>query len=229
MNRSFRKVFHSGHRVCAPDLGFTLIEMLVVIAIIMTLITIAMPNYTDAQYRARVARAMADMRTVSVAMEQYHIDWQMYPADQVPKLGTVENGLFQLTTPLTYLYEIPEDIFERGNSGMEIEPTAGVIDRWFELASTGVPPELVAEYRPVLQLYAIYSPGPDVQSDFFNPLAWPYDGEENPCPHRLGFVNYSATNGTRSPGDIVRLGGEYKSGLYCIDGQQVSGGRTIYR
>jgi len=209
--------------------GFTLIEMLVVIAIILTLISIALPNYTDAQYRAKVARAKADMRTVGIAVEQYFIDWGMYPPDQVPKLGTDENGLFQLTTPLTYLQELPQDIFDMGNSGMEVNP-AGAIDRWFEFASTGVPPSLVNFLRPITNAYAIYSTGPDISDNFNDPLNWPYDDETPPCPTKLGFVNYSPTNGTRSGGDLVLLGGEFKSGYYCVDGWKViNGSRKIYR
>ena len=42
--------------------GFTLIELLIVIAIILILIAIALPNFLEAQERARVTRAKAELR-----------------------------------------------------------------------------------------------------------------------------------------------------------------------
>src|SRR3972149_889908 len=94
----------------ARENGFTLIELLVVVSIILILITIAMPNFMDAMTRAKVARARADMRTVSVALEQYYIDWRHYPPDHLPDSAgfhTAFAGLFQITSPLTYLVEVP--------------------------------------------------------------------------------------------------------------------------
>ena len=43
--------------------GFTLIELLIVIAIILILIAIALPNFLEAQERARVVRANGHLRT----------------------------------------------------------------------------------------------------------------------------------------------------------------------
>jgi prepilin-type N-terminal cleavage/methylation domain-containing protein len=64
--------------------GFTLIELLIVIAIILILIAIALPNFLAAQVRAKVARVSEDLRSVSIALEQYQIDWRKYPTMIVP-------------------------------------------------------------------------------------------------------------------------------------------------
>lgn len=49
--------------------GFSLIELLVVVAIIAVLATIAIMNYFSAIARARQKRTMADMRTIAQAWE----------------------------------------------------------------------------------------------------------------------------------------------------------------
>lgn len=55
--------------------GFTLIELLIVVAIIAILALIAVPNFLEAQTRAKVARAMTDLRTMHVAYNAYMVDW----------------------------------------------------------------------------------------------------------------------------------------------------------
>ena len=51
--------------------GFTLVELVIVIAIIGILAGIAIPYYTDAQATARGARIVADMTTIQEAYTVY--------------------------------------------------------------------------------------------------------------------------------------------------------------
>ncbi|MBK7496395.1 MAG: prepilin-type N-terminal cleavage/methylation domain-containing protein [Candidatus Omnitrophica bacterium] len=58
--------------------GFTLIELLIVIAIILILIAIALPNFLEAQIRAKVAAAKGTLKSVQVALESYGLDNKPY-------------------------------------------------------------------------------------------------------------------------------------------------------
>ena len=59
--------------------AFTLIELLIVVAIIAILAAIAVPNFLEAQMRAKVSRCNADMRTIATGLESYRVDNNSLP------------------------------------------------------------------------------------------------------------------------------------------------------
>lgn len=84
--------------------GFTLIELMVVIAIIGILASIAIPNYSDYVLRSKVAEAGSSLAQLRVRMEQYFQDNRSYDADPGTPAGTcgvatsgVESKFFTLT------------------------------------------------------------------------------------------------------------------------------------
>ena len=64
--------------------GFTLIELMIVIAIIIILAAIAIPNYLRMTDRARRARVAGDFASLATSLEAYSVDWGKYPTDGTP-------------------------------------------------------------------------------------------------------------------------------------------------
>lgn len=61
--------------------GFTLVELLVVMAIIALLLTIATPRYFRHVERTKEAVLKEDLATVRDAIDKYHADTGAWPAD----------------------------------------------------------------------------------------------------------------------------------------------------
>lgn len=59
--------------------GFTLVELLVVVAIIGILAAIAIPQFSAYRTKAYNSSAMSDLRNFKSAMEAYAYDNQCYP------------------------------------------------------------------------------------------------------------------------------------------------------
>ena len=60
--------------------GFTLLELIIVIAIIGILASIAVPNYMQTPVRAREAVLKTNLRTIREVIDQFHADKGGYPA-----------------------------------------------------------------------------------------------------------------------------------------------------
>jgi general secretion pathway protein G len=70
--------------------GFTLIEMLVVILILMILAALIIPKLIGRTDDAKIAAAKSDIATLSSSLDQYRLDNDKYP--------TTEEGLNALVT-----------------------------------------------------------------------------------------------------------------------------------
>jgi prepilin-type N-terminal cleavage/methylation domain-containing protein len=188
--------------------GFTLIELLIVVAIIAILAAIAVPNFLEAQTRAKVSRCKADMRSTATGVEAYCVDNNKYPlygrvtiADVVEPLCLGIGGMANpdknefvhthLTTPIAYITTRFEDPFATRLPGPQ--PFMRYYDYMsipYHFSLPGAPPPPVQ--RDILEktgLWRLIACGPDrdrgADAKFYNLI-------------------YDPTNGTVSDGDIVR-------------------------
>ena len=91
------------------EAGFTLLELIVVVAVIGILATIAMPKMKDFPRRAAEAALRTDLRVMRDAIDQYYGDKGHYP-------GTLETLVDD-----GYLRSIPIDPITKSNESWEIE------------------------------------------------------------------------------------------------------------
>ena len=148
--------------------GFTLIELLIVIAIILILIAIALPNFLEAQIRAKVTAAKSEMRALGQATAAYYNDFRRDPEpDRSPP--SPDNGMdrfwwgfasHRLTSPIEYISSIPVDPFP--------DTTGALLWGW-----TGIDPvnnlEINSPYLAVTRTIAtsdlgVWQPGDEVWS-----------------------------------------------------------------
>lgn len=189
-------------------LAFTLIELLIVVAIIAILAAIAVPNFLEAQVRSKVSRCKADMRSVVTALESYAVDNSKYPpmADNTPGLDVrpVGNGFHSrmptfLTTPIQYVTSMFEDPFVKAdtawsNNTYPLATRVGMRYAYYETVSLSAPApdgytDLWNKLVPWVGSWLLYGYGPDRTA-----LA----------PNNGTLIPYDATNGTVSAGNIVR-------------------------
>ena len=59
--------------------GFNLIELVVVMAIVSLLVSLALPNLIETMHRSRQSKTIADLRALGNALERYAVQTAAYP------------------------------------------------------------------------------------------------------------------------------------------------------
>lgn len=203
--------------------GFTLIELLIVVAIIAILAAVAVPNFLEAQTRAKVSRVKADMRSIAAAIESYAVDHGRYPAPDGITGGPIDlmspPTFFEvkmpraITTPVAYFSRIIDDTFWNLDPAEHYRPYH-FSPRWYATLDQGQGYDGALEFdafhfsnffrvSEAVQWYLL-SHGPDVDHD-----AGPSGGGVPGQPGHItgeGVAPYDPTNGTRSSGDLTLWG-----------------------
>jgi len=201
--------------------GFTLIELLIVVAIIAILAAIAVPNFLEAQVRAKVSRCKNDTRSLAVALEAYYVDWNSYTHRASAREGDSFHGWVQLTTPVAYITSIPRDPFGEVKAGQFrlrsiYELGAGAVG----IGPAGLPANPGKGFPSNTWLISGF--GPDktddvVSASLFPGHRWSWNDADYPwlnipandpaaISEALSLL-YDPTNGTISAGNILRFGG----------------------
>lgn len=210
--------------------AFTLIELLIVVAIIAILAAIAVPNFLEAQTRAKVSRVRADMRTTATALETYHIDVNTYPfqnpeARSLRLNNTSPYILENLSTPVSYLtgdgaYFDPfkgTKIYNNATLSNVAQMPTGTPNgiKIFQLYRYFARNENTAAIAgrdgdPKPKWYIMGSAGPDLHYDNLNdPMSAGVVQTDTPEARAFVYnhIIYDATNGTISRGGLYRTGG----------------------
>ena len=188
--------------------AFTLIELLIVVAIIAILAAIAVPNFLEAQVRAKVARCKGDMRSMATGVEAYMVDNNTYPLyGRITQAGVVEPicaGVGGAATP---------DQNEFVATGLTT-PVAYITSRFVDPFATQVPgPEPFIRYLNYISMKQHFSlpgaPPAPVQQDLLAKTGlWRMIGcgpdLDRGADTKFKNLVYDASNGTVSDGDIVR-------------------------
>lgn len=189
--------------------GFTLIELLIVVAIIGILAAIAVPNFLNAQLRAKVARCKSDLRSIGMALEQYNLDQNDYPPSY---------SLWLISTPVPYIANVPVDVFPPPYLKDSGQPEAQ--SKWTWYRYIGIPKGQRGNGTAVCADYWAYFP-PFAERNTASSLssargcpARAYVKSFGPNAGTLGLwtgapngddytLRYDASNGLKSIGDIA--------------------------
>lgn len=90
-----RQAFDIGcsRRICSPSVGFTLVELMITVAVVAILLAVALPSYQEHLRKGRRAAAQAFLMDVASREQQYLIDARSYA------VGAGALGRLSLTIP----------------------------------------------------------------------------------------------------------------------------------
>jgi type IV pilus assembly protein PilA len=113
--------------------GFSLIELLIVVAIILIIAAIAIPNLLRAKIAANQASAVGSLRTLNTACIEFSTSYGQYPS-ALAALGPVGSGTASSTSA-----DLIDSVLAGGTkSGYTFSYTAGASNQSYSITATPI-------------------------------------------------------------------------------------------
>lgn len=198
-----------------PPAGFTLIELVIVVAVIALLVSILLPSLARARLQAKVTKVRAELYQIALGLETYHQSWRDYPwASSFCYAGGVVGEAYNRLPPELdhrYIGGIGEDLFNPGQKykyaryvGWNNGTPNSSITMWLPKNFPYDPPDSdpsqdlrQSKVKPGPVEYALWSVGPG--GDPFDVSVTACDIYRVPFPKRTW---YSFANGLTGDGVI---------------------------
>lgn len=188
--------------------AFTLIELLIVVAIIGILAAIAVPNFMNARIRAHVAKSQADINAITGAVMTYRIDNNAIPPRLIESGSTGSGSIGPtfvpqcryLTTPIMY-FNIEQGRSPFNQKDAQI-PNGYWYYNWEEVQNRNLAVTMSwnAPGPKVWMRWMVSTIGPCTQIYPYQTLSGESGGTH------LFFMDYDPSNGVVSPGLIQQHG-----------------------
>ncbi|MDX9755515.1 MAG: prepilin-type N-terminal cleavage/methylation domain-containing protein [bacterium] len=178
--------------------AFTLIELLIVVAIIGILAAIAVPNFMNAQIRAKISRVQSDQKAYSTAMDMYMLD----NASGLP----VQDQIWRITTPISYIATLNPDPFAPAEPGRF--NFVHMYDPFYFITTQQKPNELNNSLLADFNIWCGYPnswTGAQNDMTFANRVRYQIRSI-GPNRYNEYGMRYDSTNGLMSNGDIIYFG-----------------------
>ena len=127
---------------CKTPHAFTLIEVMIVVAIIALLASIAVPNFLRARKRSQATRILEDLRVLDAAIDQYAIETSK-ASGMHPTFGDLKNYIKAGTT----LYNSGADIFGNAYANFTVDSIPKVPTSSFNSLSDVAPASFWSPYK----------------------------------------------------------------------------------
>ena len=140
------KTMNHSHILESKEEGFSLTELLIVLAIIGILIMIAVPLYSNITTRAKTLEARTQLNHLHSLQQSYRLEFDTY-STEFASIGYEHQNLISEGGTARYLIEIekvsPSEYLATATSIIDFDGD-GVFNKW-QIDHKGVPTQLVAD------------------------------------------------------------------------------------